>query len=497
MAGAARTAAADVAGYQAVAVGQDEQQRKEAEQACLTAAAAQSTPAGAAGVESAGEAAGAAPSLRPSKRLKQHLLQTPSAMPGATAGAAACPSSAVSLSVVPGAQFVSYLLGVVRAAGALGVTTEQVAHLVERNEGGGGGGSAPAAEPPVTPASDGEVGTAQQVQTAQGTAAAAVASLPVPLQQQPAVAAASGLRLLQKFGLLRKMSGWQDKVWMSAEDSQRMLACPIPKQQQQQACPDPSAQPGAPHQDTGEGPPAADALPSSQTAAPFPAAAAAAGFKSNAAASIDEVPTAPWLDHKGCLNRGLWQQLVKRVIGVVLRNPGIPEPLLLAELDVVTPAAAAELLGALVQQGHLLCRTIANGTTGAGGDAGGWVRMGGVVAVRLGAEITGCTPAPALPPSLLIKRQPVAAVAAPGGDRQEAAADQSAFVAGSRGAQAQDQAAGAHDTGSNLQQQQGRVDVLHYWASLSSSTTCHLTCLPLKMMRPTVDQQAAAVTAAR
>eukprot|EP00775_Hariotina_reticulata_P010957 gene10957-11111_t len=390
-AAAAGTAVPEVVGYQAVAVGQDKQQRKEAEQACLTAAAAQSSPADRTEVDPA-----ASHSQRPSKRLRQHLSQTLAAMQDATARSATWLTGGSS--VLPGAHFVSYLLSFIRAAGALGVTEKQ------------------------------------------------------------------------------------DKVWMSAEDSQRMLAWPIPKQQQQQrrqgACPVPSAEHGAAQQDVTEGPVAA-AAPQSHEASDVAAIPAVFGSR-QAAANDDEVPAAPWLDHKGCLNRGLWQELVKRVMGVVLRNPGIPEPLLLAELDVVTPAAAAELLGVLVEQGHLLCRTVPKGPTGVGG-AGGWVRMGGFAAVRLGAGISSCTPAPALPPSLLIKRQPAATTAAaPEGDRQETAADQLASAGGSKGAKDGDGAAARHGTDDRLTEMpQGRVDVLHYWVSLATSTTCHLTCVPL------------------
>jgi hypothetical protein len=168
-----------------------------------------------------------------------------------------------------------------------------------------------------------------------------------------------------------------------------------------------------------------------------------------------EALVAAWLDHKGRLNQGLWRSLVKRVMGLVLRNPGIPEPLLLAQLDVISPAAVKQLLGILQDQGHLLVRPVsvpaayagvdasdAAAAAAAGSYATGVLSQG--AALRLGTGLAGCAAATAKPPSFLARRK----VDGTGTSTTDVA---------------------------RLQQHQL---VQHYWPSLTSSTTCCLTCMP-------------------
>jgi hypothetical protein len=148
----------------------------------------------------------------------------------------------------------------------------------------------------------------------------------------------------------------------------------------------------------------------------------------------------------------MWQALVKRLMGVVLRNPGIPEPLLVAQMDAVSPAAAEQMLGVLVAQQHLIVKEIS--VSSAAGGAAGAGSVGSAVssaaederpALKLGLALSRCLSAagPAKPPSLLLGRSRPAAAAGVGGEQ---------------GARA--------------------VVVRHYWPSLVSSSVCHLTALP-------------------
>jgi hypothetical protein len=155
----------------------------------------------------------------------------------------------------------------------------------------------------------------------------------------------------------------------------------------------------------------------------------------------------------------MWQGLVKRLVGVVLRNPGIPEPLLLAQMDAVAPAAAEELLRVLVTQRHLMVKEVpaaAGSSTSSrgGGLDGGFAPAAGAEAdagsvnrpaLKLGLALGKCSNAAGLaqPPSLLM-----------GGRRTAAAA--------------------AAAVGSEVKSE----SVRHYWPSLFSSSVCHLTALP-------------------
>lgn len=61
----------------------------------------------------------------------------------------------------------------------------------------------------------------------------------------------------------------------------------------------------------------------------------------------------PWLDPVGRLNSSLWGRLLRRVLTAVVRNPGIPEPLLLHYCEAVGPADAVSLLQLLCQHKYI------------------------------------------------------------------------------------------------------------------------------------------------
>jgi hypothetical protein len=65
-----------------------------------------------------------------------------------------------------------------------------------------------------------------------------------------------------------------------------------------------------------------------------------------------------WADEKGWLNEAMWRAMVERVVSLVISNPGIPEDLLLGQLQVLTLLQAKELLVILKQSGLLRERII-------------------------------------------------------------------------------------------------------------------------------------------
>jgi hypothetical protein len=198
----------------------------------------------------------------------------------------------------------------------------------------------------------------------------------------------------------------------------------------------------------------------------------------------------------------MWQGLVKRLVGVVLRNPGIPEPLLLAQMDAVSPAAAQELIRVLLAQQHLIAREVpvasasaaaAGGGGGGGGSGAGEAAAEGQVsagngvssgssnsggsgssafvrpALKLGAALGQClADRPAKPPAFLLggRRNPATAAAA--GTTATAAAADDVEAAG----------AGAAGVAVTEESSTATVGVRHFWPSLLSSSTCHLTALP-------------------
>ncbi|EFJ51065.1 hypothetical protein VOLCADRAFT_88331 [Volvox carteri f. nagariensis] len=82
--------------------------------------------------------------------------------------------------------------------------------------------------------------------------------------------------------------------------------------------------------------------------------AAAAGTGS---APVRQRVLRPWLDYRGSVNEQMWGALLQRVLGLVMRHPGIPEELLVASIDVIPPQACRELLQHLAKHGRVEART--------------------------------------------------------------------------------------------------------------------------------------------
>jgi hypothetical protein len=488
--------------FKPLVVGKDAAVRKEAEEACMSAAACRLPLAPAA------PAAGVA-AERPGKRQKaaDSTHRAPAVAEQQGQGALAEGSSS---RVLPPPELVKVLLAAVRQAGPLGATEGELLQHLAKAAAGPAGASADAASTGAgkdgqaaskgstagTAAATVEVqaggaeastseAAAAAVAAAAATAAAAAAAaaelavafaaLPAVVLQLPAAAAAAAVRssmaLLRRYGLVRRVPSWQDHAWVCAEDSCRLLARPVPEQHHQQQ--QPAAQEGAATAAATAGAAAAggtDGTGAAPAEVAVPASATSAPALKQSIAEEDtarsqlkqqqqgahEALVAAWLDHKGRLNQGLWRSLVKRVMGLVLRNPGIPEPLLLAQLDVVSPAAVKQLLVILQNQGHLLVRPVsvpavcagvdgsgaAAAAAAAGSDATGVLSQG--AALRLGTGLAGCATSAAKPPSFLARKK----------------------------------VGGAGNSVTAVAQPQQHLLVLHYWPSLSSSTTCYLTCTP-------------------
>ncbi|KAK9915548.1 hypothetical protein WJX75_000584 [Coccomyxa subellipsoidea] len=77
-----------------------------------------------------------------------------------------------------------------------------------------------------------------------------------------------------------------------------------------------------------------------------------------AAAARPPAENSPWTDHRGRLNEPFLRSLTQRAVSVVIRHPGIPEELLVGELDALSPHSARRLLGLLLQDGLISVRQV-------------------------------------------------------------------------------------------------------------------------------------------
>ncbi|GAQ83288.1 hypothetical protein KFL_001420130 [Klebsormidium nitens] len=66
----------------------------------------------------------------------------------------------------------------------------------------------------------------------------------------------------------------------------------------------------------------------------------------------------PWLTPRGGMNRAFCALLRRRIVSLVMANPGIPEELLLPQVEVLTPQSGRDFLDSLVSDGHLSVRAI-------------------------------------------------------------------------------------------------------------------------------------------
>eukprot|EP00887_Chlorella_sp_A99_P002297 scaffold10.g2297.t1 len=194
--------------------------------------------------------------------------------------------------------------------------------------------------------------------------------------------AAELLQLMECHGLVRCAAAYSQLRYVSSEASQAWLAYPLLPPAGEEAAgaavaapPGPSAQGAAPTQPHVASPAAApeeEQARQRQQERLRRLAAALRGLllpaQGQPQACLD-VPARPWVDHQGLLNEEMWESLTQRALSVATRHPGIPQDLLVMELDAVCPAYARELVQVLEEGGLLHARVALGGSTAAGASA--------------------------------------------------------------------------------------------------------------------------------
>ncbi len=127
------------------------------------------------------------------------------------------------------------------------------------------------------------------------------------------------VQAMERHGLLRRLGGWDAVVYATAQHSQQSVV-------QVQA-----GAGGADAQSAAEG-----------------------GTRPEAGVEVgaeEERLLRPWVDHKGAVNDVLWRSLLQRLLGVVMRRPGISEELLLASMHVMPPQVGQCIVGSCAAAG--------------------------------------------------------------------------------------------------------------------------------------------------
>lgn len=73
--------------------------------------------------------------------------------------------------------------------------------------------------------------------------------------------------------------------------------------------------------------------------------------------TVEMVPILPWLEASGKENAFMRKSLNRRVMGIVMLNPGILEESIIEQLDVLNPTSCQKLLELMVLDGHLFVQT--------------------------------------------------------------------------------------------------------------------------------------------
>ncbi|XP_050234261.1 uncharacterized protein LOC126682580 [Mercurialis annua] len=68
------------------------------------------------------------------------------------------------------------------------------------------------------------------------------------------------------------------------------------------------------------------------------------------------LPILPWVNGNGSINKVIHDGLVRRVLGVVMRNPGILEENIIQQVDVLNPQSCRSLLESMILDKHLIVR---------------------------------------------------------------------------------------------------------------------------------------------
>ncbi|XP_021293853.1 uncharacterized protein LOC110423806 isoform X2 [Herrania umbratica] len=68
------------------------------------------------------------------------------------------------------------------------------------------------------------------------------------------------------------------------------------------------------------------------------------------------VPILPWINADGTINRMVYNGLIRRVLGIVMQNPGISEEDIICRMDVLNPQSCRKLLELMIWDKHLMVK---------------------------------------------------------------------------------------------------------------------------------------------
>ncbi|KAL4560086.1 hypothetical protein LXL04_032234 [Taraxacum kok-saghyz] len=67
-------------------------------------------------------------------------------------------------------------------------------------------------------------------------------------------------------------------------------------------------------------------------------------------------PIVPWVNGDGSINEIVYKGLVRRVLGIVMQNPGILEEHIVSDMNVLNPQSCRKLLELMILDGHIMVR---------------------------------------------------------------------------------------------------------------------------------------------
>ncbi|XP_076954766.1 uncharacterized protein LOC143629355 [Bidens hawaiensis] len=67
-------------------------------------------------------------------------------------------------------------------------------------------------------------------------------------------------------------------------------------------------------------------------------------------------PILPWINGDGTINKIVYKGLVRRVLGIVMQNPGILEANLLSQMNALNPQSCKRLLEVMILDTHIMVR---------------------------------------------------------------------------------------------------------------------------------------------
>ncbi|XP_059645446.1 uncharacterized protein LOC132287005 isoform X2 [Cornus florida] len=74
-------------------------------------------------------------------------------------------------------------------------------------------------------------------------------------------------------------------------------------------------------------------------------------------------PILPWINGDGTINKIVYKGLVRRVLGIVMQNPGILEDDIIWQMDVINPQSCRKLMELMVLDNHIIVRKMHQATS--------------------------------------------------------------------------------------------------------------------------------------